>query len=1122
MEKRSLFKLFLLFLVVCLSGALFACNQKTQEEEKTPVHKHDYELNWDSLKHWYDCDCGYSTAKEKHTGGEATETTKAKCEVCGQEYGSLKPVEETPEPTPAPTPTPVPTPTPTPVPTPTPTPVPTPTPTPVPTPTPSESVIQSILDEAAALGDKEKLEGTRTATGTVKEITDPYNSQYGNISFILTDGVADILVFRSKGDCAATLKVGDTVTATGEIINYSGTIEFQYAALTTEAPEEGGGEEVEGLVSIASILEEAANLKDGETLEGDRKVVGTIKEITDPYSTQYKNITFILTDGTNDIKVFRAKGDCASRLQVGDKVYVEGEIIKYGETIEFQYAALSTGKESTDPEQPVVVGLSTVAAVLEAAKDLANKATLPDEYKVTGTVSGFESKYSYSSGDYYILYVTDATGTIYVYAPVGDALETLQNGDTVYVKGLVKKYNNVIEFDGATVSFADDFDLTAVEKLTEEEKTPVIPSEVEGDYEFISLPMAIALAKDGGEDFVSETKYYITGWVTNVSNPYFGELTITDGNVTIYAYGLANFSTFETKALLGDVVVIEAVIGTKGSDVELKNSSKLVEVHKAVVNTEEYTESTILEARNAAAGSKVIVTGVVAAFTYKNVKAPTGGYVADGIYLVSGTDSIYVYGADLAYSVEIGNTITVAATKEFFVQSSEVDLAIKFGFAGACQLSNSILVENKGGDTSVLENEFEQTTVKTLMEKEYDENITTQIYKVNALIKKVPGQGFVNYYINDLDETTGTYTYTKCNGGDFAWIDSYLNSNGQYMCTILVAVQNAKAAAAGCVWRMMPIAILDSYEFNVADSADFVLEYYALPQFGVTYYADPALKLTTVHSSALLGIENATISYTSDNAEVLTISVVEGETVMNVLKTGKANVTITVTCGDYTATETVEVIREAEPTFDSLTVAEAIAATKETTVVVEGIVGPGLANQVGFYLIDETGAITVRMTKEELANFKQGNRVVITGTRTQFKSTSTIAGQSAIIDATLVHNYYGEHEYSTATFEESTLADVARLISLVNNDYTNKVYIVEASIYSQGYTNIIQNGQDSIGIYCSDAGQVSWAVAASGGQIVKMEIALCNWNEKNPYKCAVLAVYLADGTKVVNPNNFSS
>ena len=43
-------------------------------------------------------------------------------------------------------------------------------------------------------------------------------------------------------------------------------------------------------------------------------------------------------------------------------------------------------------------------------------------------------------------------------------------------------------------------------------------------------------------------------------------------------------------------------------------------------------------------------------------------------------------------------------------------------------------------------------------------------------------------------------------------------------------------------------------------------------QFDKEYYADPAIKLVTTHSSTLLGYENATISYASSNTEVITIT----------------------------------------------------------------------------------------------------------------------------------------------------------------------------------------------------------------------------------------------------------
>lgn len=985
------------------------------------------------------------------------------------------------------------------------------------TETPVSSEIQKVLDEAKSLQDGEALEGERSLTGTVGSILGAYSEATKTISFILTDNVAEIMVFNAKGACAETLKENDTVTVTGLVYNFEGLIEFKDATLKMSG-EEGNEDE---LPTIKSILDEAANLGDGEKLEGTRKTVGTIKEITEAYTTQYKNISFMLEDATGTIKVFRAKGNCAAYLKVGDTVYVEGNVTKFGTSIEFEYATLKTGNE-LDNEPSQKVDLSTVAEVLEAAKDLEKDGVLPTQYKVTGTVSNFKENFSYSGGNYYSFDLTDETGKIYIYAPVGTILETLKDGETVFVKGNVKNYKDTIEFDGATVSYADDFDKTNVEKLTAEEKTPVIPSEVKGTYEFISLPMAIAIARDGGENFTSTDKYYITGWVSNVSNASFGELTITDGNVSIYAYGISNYTSGDGYPLLGDVVVLEAVLGTKGTDVELKNATKLVEWHDVKVDETKYTASTIVEARNAEAGSKLIVEGVVAGFTYKNAKTSSGEYVADGLYLVNGTDSIYVFGVDLCSVVKVGNTIKIAGVKEFFVQSSEVDLAEKYGFAGACQLSSVELIENKGGNTDVLANSFEKTTIKNLMENNYDANITTQIYEVNALIRKVPGNGFVNYYINDLDGTTGTYTYTKCNGNDFAWIDSYLNADGEYLCTLLVTVCNAKATASGCNWRMVPLKFLAPFTFDKANTAEFVLEYFVLAEFDEVYYANPETELITTHASELLGYEGVTVSYSSDNESVVKFTDAADKKVLNVLALGEANVTITVNYNGTTATKTIKVVRAGEPVFEALTVKEAINTPKGEEVTVMGIVAGGVANQkTGFYLIDETGVIAVKMLDaDQLAKVAQGNKVVIKGKREQYKQTDTLPGQTSIVDAELVHNYFGEHEYSTATFQESSLLTISKYPA--QTDYTTQVYIIEASYYAQGYTVLLKNGQDSIALYCSGSGQYAWLASYATDKVLKMEVALCNWNNKDTYKAYVLAVYLEDGTKVVNPTNFAS
>ena len=52
------------------------------------AHTCDYsKLNYDMSNHWYECVCGKTSGKEAHTGGTATQTSRAVCSKCSQEYG---------------------------------------------------------------------------------------------------------------------------------------------------------------------------------------------------------------------------------------------------------------------------------------------------------------------------------------------------------------------------------------------------------------------------------------------------------------------------------------------------------------------------------------------------------------------------------------------------------------------------------------------------------------------------------------------------------------------------------------------------------------------------------------------------------------------------------------------------------------------------------------------------------------------------------------------------------------------------------------------------------------------------------------------------------------------------
>ena len=88
---------------------------------------------------------------------------------------------------------------------------------------------QAIVAEAYALADGAALPYTATLTGVITTIDTEWSEQYGNITVTIQIGDnAEQLIqcFRLKGDGAADLKVGDTITVTGMIKNYQGKVQF--------------------------------------------------------------------------------------------------------------------------------------------------------------------------------------------------------------------------------------------------------------------------------------------------------------------------------------------------------------------------------------------------------------------------------------------------------------------------------------------------------------------------------------------------------------------------------------------------------------------------------------------------------------------------------------------------------------------------------------------------------------------------------------------------------------------------------------------------------------------------------------------------------------------------------
>lgn len=632
-------------------------------------------------------------------------------------------------------------------------------------------------------------------------------------------------------------------------------------------------------------------------------------------------------------------------------------------------------------------------------------------------------------------------------------------------------------------------------------------------YDVISIEKALELCGEAGN--VTTEKYYIRGTVESITNPTYGAMVITDGTHSISVYNTAGYADMEEKPYKGDEVLLHCILQNYNGNKEIKEA-ELIEFKPAEITVDEskYTEMSIAAAREAAEGTLVKVDGVVAQITYANGKIPAG------VILVDETSSIYVYDGNIAGRAKIGNTVTLLASKTWWILEDESSNAQKFGYKGCCQLDSATLVSISHDVKDFDKSWIQESTVKEILDTPVSTDITTKIFKVNALVSKVGGTGFTNYYFNDLDGETGSYTYTQCNGSDFAWLDQF---DGK-VCTVYLMALNAKASAAGCIYRFLPVAVFDDgFVFDTAKAAEFAVKYHGVDQFQSTYSGNPELEVVTSVSSDLLGFENAKLSYSSSNTKVVDFRTSGGKTVMHCLSTGKATITITGSYGGKTYSETVEVSATiAKEEVKAPTVAETIAANVGTEVTVKGIVGPSLVNKVGFYLIDDTGIIAVLTDEATMATVQIGHEVVLKGVR-HLNTKDASYGQTCIKDATVVTNNYGTHDYNTSFFvTDKTITEIYNLS--VSTDYTTTVYVVKATVVleeSQYYTNILlSDGTSKLRLYCSSAKQYNW-LKAFAGQEVTVEVAACNWNSKNYYTGCVLAVRNADGTKTYNELNFS-
>ena len=217
--------------------------------------------------------------------------------------------------------------------------------------------VSGVLSYVASLGADVTSPTEVYIKGKVKDITEQFGTQYGNATFTMVDEGFDaiftayrILYLGNKkyaeGDL---LKTGDDVIVCGKVVNFKGNVPetsqgsaYLYS-LNGNTGGGGGDTPTETLgtkdnpLTVAKALEYISALEDNAKTDKYAYVKGTIKTIKtkDEDIAKYKNIDYIITDGTNEVTVFRGKNldntdfTAAGQINVGDEVIVYGQLTKY-------------------------------------------------------------------------------------------------------------------------------------------------------------------------------------------------------------------------------------------------------------------------------------------------------------------------------------------------------------------------------------------------------------------------------------------------------------------------------------------------------------------------------------------------------------------------------------------------------------------------------------------------------------------------------------------------------------------------------------------------------------------------------------------------------------------------
>ena len=388
----------------------------------------------------------------------------------------------------------------------------------------------------------------------IDDISPVPETTYGNATYWISDqkgstaGQLEIYRGYSLGGERFTsrdeIKEDDEVIVKGKVVNFRGsTPEFTTGSSIYSLNGQTAGEKpveqtigtLNEPITVAKALELINALSEGGTTEQEAYIKGKITTIktSDENIATYKNIDYIISDGNNELTVFRGKNlnntdfTAPGQINVGDEVIVLGKLTKYVDKNGKVIPEVAQGNYIVKLTKGGGGGSETSIKTVTVAEFNAAEESNDVWYQLTGTVKNLKDGDQYGNFD-----LEDETGSVYVYGLLSEkggekkkfqdlaAAKGIKEGSKITIIGTRGSYNGKIEVMNAYFVSIDNGGGTPSGDESGTLAKPFTPAE------------ANALVAQMAADQKSDKEYYIKGKIIEITEK--NQFNTQYGNCTFY------------------------------------------------------------------------------------------------------------------------------------------------------------------------------------------------------------------------------------------------------------------------------------------------------------------------------------------------------------------------------------------------------------------------------------------------------------------------------------------------------------------------------------------------------------------------------------------------------------